>query len=705
MIARVISYVADYHVFLCVVCGVGVRRSQLGSHLRIQHRFTSVQLKALDPFLHTILSDPSVHLNETAPSYVESAILGLPIFTDGLLCQFNRMKCQYVCRSADSMRKHCQRVHQWRFKSGRGRPSAAVRITLSSPPWIAVSCQRLFLFGPNSHYFEVRTIEQSLQAPSSDVWQQMETAVEQARQDLIDKIQIVDNDSSPWLHRTRWAEVLSIYTRPQLLAYIQEPDSTENSDANRLWITVRRLLEHCQRTTMKSGDFIRTQMVQSERTSRALPPLQSYLDRATLLKNVRHWQLILLFFLRSQEDTEAKTLPYELTSSQHRAFHRLGDGLRTARTIDIEEEAESSDDLDTLELLCLDFCFSLLHHQVRTDEYESALIVALAVLGLTDVGFRTPQDYPSMLSGIMKTARFMMIQIIVRPTEFAKEFFHDLGTEDQPEQGAISRTEQLVHQFMIRGTQSPMQWIMNLRAYGMKIAYNTTSEGRLSWIGDQIVYKDIEFTMVEYRTFVHGLVHEVERLLLDELLFARTVTESIPTVNITQLKDNVLDDRTGFSFLQDVRNSTLIDGAKWIRNRIESHPLLRTQFLPVTADLHLPSPAILTYLHHVRSFLTKLLLLMHITGGQPARITELLTVQHRNTVHDVPRNIFIEHGLVSFVTRYHKGFSVSAEFKIIHRFLPSEVGLLLVRYLWLVLPFVERLEAFYQSSYKLSTFL
>lgn len=41
--------------------------------------------------------------------------------------------------------------------------------------------------------------------------------------------------------------------------------------------------------------------------------------------------------------------------------------------------------------------------------------------------------------------------------------------------------------------------------------------------------------------------------------------------------------------------------------------------------------------------------------------------------------------MVVFVTRYHKGYSLSGDVKIIHQYLLQEVGELLVQYLWLVL--------------------
>jgi hypothetical protein len=85
--------------------------------------------------------------------------------------------------------------------------------------------------------------------------------------------------------------------------------------------------------------------------------------------------------------------------------------------------------VSTLEQTCLDFCFSLLNYSLYTDEYESALIVTLAVLSLTKYGFRGPHDYPSILSGLIKTSYFMIVQLAVRPSKATEDFFYNLGME------------------------------------------------------------------------------------------------------------------------------------------------------------------------------------------------------------------------------------------------------------------------------------
>lgn len=69
-----------------------------------------------------------------------------------------------------------------------------------------------------------------------------------------------------------------------------------------------------------------------------------------------------------------------------------------------------------------------------------------------------------------------------------------------------------------------------------------------------------------------------------------------------------------------------------------------------------------------------------------------MSLQYYNTINSLRRNIFLENGLVSFVTFYHKGYSIEGCAKIIHRYLPEGVSRLVVYYLWLVLPFASQLR-------------
>ena len=77
-------------------------------------------------------------------------------------------------------------------------------------------------------------------------------------------------------------------------------------------------------------------------------------------------------------------------------------------------------------------------------------------------------------------------------------------------------------------------------------------------------------------------------------------------------------------------------------------------------------------------------MLVQMSGGGVACGSELITVQYRNSSTSERRGIYVTNGMVHFVTRYHKRYRNSAKLKIIYRFVPREVGKLVIYYLWLV---------------------
>ena len=50
--------------------------------------------------------------------------------------------------------------------------------------------------------------------------------------------------------------------------------------------------------------------------------------------------------------------------------------------------------------------------------------------------------------------------------------------------------------------------------------------------------------------------------------------------------------------------------------------------------------------------------------------------------------------MVYLALSYHKGYQrAGGQLKVVHRYLPQEVGEQVVRYLWLVLPFCQQIQA------------
>jgi hypothetical protein len=62
--------------------------------------------------------------------------------------------------------------------------------------------------------------------------------------------------------------------------------------------------------------------------------------------------------------------------------------------------------------------------------------------------------------------------------------------------GCLQLVKEMIDQFIVGGTHSPMQWMLDLRTYGLKIHYNSTARGHVKWVGqDEMLYKDLQFNI------------------------------------------------------------------------------------------------------------------------------------------------------------------------------------------------------------------
>jgi len=262
-----------------------------------------------------------------------------------------------------------------------------------------------------------------------------------------------------------------------------------------------------------------------------------------------------------------------------------------------------------------------------------------------------------------------------------------------------------------KGRPTPMDWIYKCRTYRMKIRYNTTAEGVLEWEGNKVLYQRVRFNMEQLRGMMHGLVEETRRDLMELMMLemnAEGEVEGSPPIDWERLSDIPSEERIGWSFLKDVQNKFAVDGKWWLLKRVSQEPRLQGEWIKeeIEGQDHPFQPeAVQEYQQKVEQFQEKLLLIMHMVGGQPARATELLGMRYANTKQGGLRNIFIDRGMVVFVTAYHKNYRQTGKVKIIHRYLPKEVGELLLRYLWLILPFWQAIQSVVEEADQLSPFI
>jgi hypothetical protein len=113
------------------------------------------------------------------------------------------------------------------------------------------------------------------------------------------------------------------------------------------------------------------------------------------------------------------------------------------------------------------------------------------------------------------------------------------------------------------------------------------------------------------------------------------------------LKDDPSIGEPGWNFLKHVENSALHDYEDWLLTRVIKTDWLQDEFLEGQQSAKWKKQAVRCYLKQVDSFLERILLIVHITGGQPARGTELTSLKFYNSTHGIRRSVFIKNGLVS----------------------------------------------------------
>jgi hypothetical protein len=113
---------------------------------------------------------------------------------------------------------------------------------------------------------------------------------------------------------------------------------------------------------------------------------------------------------------------------------------------------------------CLNLCIALLDQKLHSKITESIVVGFLAVLSINRerTGFDNPVTYNLKLSTLVKIAQLLITQQAITKSKAGHtKFLNKLITKMQD-------------RFIVYSSKSPMNWILNLRAYSAKLQDNTT---------------------------------------------------------------------------------------------------------------------------------------------------------------------------------------------------------------------------------------
>lgn len=712
---EVFQYLSPHRVLACRLCATGVPPSQLVSHLRTWHRglnplFRTPRLTAQWIREQLLPSLPSQPIDPYKEAVRPPPCSSLPLSPLKVFVGYGCSHCEYVCRGESDIRQHYNQTHA-KVRRRRGgayttpgpaRDQADQEHYGKQLPWQPVSYQRFFSAGgiKGNHSFRVQAAaaeEQETRPRGNKL--EVRNQADYIASAVFTKLTRLETSQpvpgcsisaptvkslvSPWLERTRWLQYLDGADLHELAQLVQIECVAPEPTLAVLFGAIDRLTDAaCRSLSEDRLNFFGQKKIASFLPQRSgySAPLVYKLQQATYKAYKLTWKRLLAFVARTSTPDRPSQLQHRLTPQQAALYDSLS----------AEASRFALDPLigtRRLDVACLDFCIALLNDQMHGNLFESSILSFLAVLGVDEGNntFYEASNYTSKLSGFIKIAQLLVLQKAVLLAES--------GDCTDP----IEPLDEMRERFMTVDNCSPISWCISLRSFGKKIRDSITSIGYVQWSedGQTLSYCNIELQVPQFKDFVAQKVQQAQQQL--ESLFLLGPDEArvdiVPRVSLYKLRDNPAVTTFGWNFLHDERNQEhLPRHDDWLLGHVLGSERLQEQFCTLDHwdEVIWSIKSIKEYCKEVNDFLETLLLLIHITGGQPARGSEITSLQHLNTAFH--RNVFVEDGLVAFVIAYHKGYTCTGSTKIIHRYLPYEVSELLVYYLWLILPFLQKLE-------------
>ena len=613
------------------------------------------------------------------------------------------------------MRRHCREQHGWVspwVKGGNVRKKSREQAEL---PWIyGVQCQRFFINRSNSGWFEVNRNVSSEEAPVEDVAIESIRALFKAKEQELESNAAPDmieaghdkTEANAWLSFVGWAAHLQGLSHEQLHK-TTGPIGEDEATLQGMWDTMEAMMDRARpvASPMKVGAAVLFDIQRKDLEVKPRRPFDNRMEEDTWVRYKEVYRKMMCVMQRSETMSEGERAPYRFTTRQGNAFDAFEEAVRNGGKA---KEAGT-------QRLCLEFVISLFDHPLKAGHYDNAVISALAVLATReDGGWADVLEYTTTYSAVIKIIRILAVYEGYLEREDEVRALREAGVDEEEasEQASsiFSKVRGKVGRYLTRTSgqaraePTPLDWIFEARTYGMHIRYNTAAPGSIDWVGDRISRGPVSFTMGQLSEMLHGIAREARELLLE---LAMTAEGGLPTIQWARLEDDQSCDRVGYSFLSDDRNRWWVEkGKDWVWSRIEGCRERYRWWVRRDGAGGCPfkGEAVRKYGIAVDQFRERLFVLMHMLS-MPARVPEISGIRFVNTANGGVRNIMAHNQMISFITSYHKGYRITGEAKVIHRYMPREVGELMVWYLWIVLPFWQTMQGIIQGGSEASKFM
>jgi hypothetical protein len=682
-------------------------QDSLDSHLSIFHkvprkRRTELLLELGEHGLAMTREDVPRPQDGSAPLH------SLPVL-DGYKCC--EPGCRFLSASSKNVSRHCYTEHkQSRGPKGRKKKQQQAGLPSVPKPFTPVSIQTLWTQKQHIDYFVVQeaTRDPATPDPTScqDAWADLATRYQHAQDQqakrqttLLEATEHV-SELTPWLKGTGYASHLEGLLLDQIPLAYQLLDERDEPELVAICASVSRLLgkgmavlDNDEGQEERQLSRVNAKLLNTFRGAEmSQDPIKPLQNRQSRQKYIQTWQKLVCYFYRVTQEKHLHKEgrpPFQATQRQLSSATAAWEQAEQVCLENGSDEEEGEEDYHSIDQATLDLGISLIQQPLERRAFDSAMVSFAAMLAW-DSAKKTWMDvnnYTSFLSQIIFDSQLLVL-------------LYCLDLVDNG--GASSLTRCLREErdkWLLNDTSGPIAELSASRLLGFAIGKATVKQAQVRWHADEktIVFQEVQLHMDQLEELVVHELKEARAVLEQDLCFG---IEDIPNYQASDLVDNWDAASPGQSFLTDTRNSSYVaSGQSWLLNQLRLKPEVlkllcrpRRTAATGTSAWKLSTTAVVAYEDAVQRFLEHLMVLLHITSGQPGRRPEFLGLRWCNKQAD-KRNIFVHDGYLLFLLGYHKSLSMTNSSRFPVRFLLHQVERLLLQYLILIQPFRTWLSA------------
>jgi superfamily II DNA helicase RecQ len=659
--AQLLLYLPEHRVLTCQSpsCQYALRPGGVYAHLSTIHKAPAKECRTYQE--HVANFDVFGPDDVSTPLSSDPPIKGLRLH-EGQVCQ----RCGYITTSVEKMKLHANQKHRWIKKQG--------------PLWDIKPVQTFFINNKTCYFIvTVHTEEQRQTTPTNDVDLMIKALLEEQEQkernEDKERGKVAEDqlksDNTPWVRRNGWLRKFAGKNILTIAEFSHKPTKDEGT-LREICKSVDRVLGGCKKSIADcredGWDLLLSWLNSSKKNDYSPEPFSTYYEKSTHNTYVDHWKRFYCYCLRiiDREDRHGA----EFTYAQLQGLQEL----RAAVELDGEDD-------DAIDARVLDLSALFIKHS-DYDGKRSILLHFAAVMGIdaTKNTYKLPNQYGSIVAGLIYCVRLLLFEHTL-PAASRKELTDPLW-----------ELQRVRKKWLVDGEPSPFHTMNNLLAYCRGVGYDEGAVPRVQWSADNqtMYYHGKPLAIEKLRDFVTGLIDSAEDLLCKELLF-QADNFKVQGIDLNSMTDDMNESQEGYSFLSEKSNG-LQGGQARMMARLKASSAWKNMAKVETGGIRFKPKAVAEYKRKVEQLMEQLLILIHITGGQPARGTEITILRYLNAQQNM-RNVYIQDGRVIVVTRYHKAQVSTGQLRVIPRFLPTRVGQLLVAYLADILPFVQLLDS------------